>query len=162
MPTTEAGLHKAALPFCAADTVKFTYDTYTIKTCEQGARGYNGDMPTVSLSLGDRSYQVHVANGALDAVGYLAERLRISGKAAIITDSNVNPLYANRLMKSLQDADYSYSLHVFEAGEQSKNLSTVESLAEEMVAAGHDRSSFFIAFSPSLEQVRPLTKAGWT
>ena len=102
-------------------------------------------MPTVSLSLGDRSYQVHVANGALDAVGYLAERLRISGKAAIITDSNVNPLYANRLMKSLQDADYCYSLHVFEAGEQSKNLRTVESLAEEMVAAGHDRSSFIIA-----------------
>lgn len=102
-------------------------------------------MPTVSLSLGDRSYQVHVANGALDAVGYMAERLRISGKAAIITDSNVNPLYANRLVQSLQDADYSYSLHVFEAGEQSKNLHTVETLAEEMVAAGHDRSSFIIA-----------------
>ena len=102
-------------------------------------------MPTVSLSLGDRSYQVHVANGALDAVGYMAERLRISGKAAIITDSNVNPLYANRLVQSLQDADYSYSLHVFEAGEQSKNLHTVEPLAEEMVAAGHDRSSFIIA-----------------
>lgn len=102
-------------------------------------------MPTVSLSLEDRSYQVHVANGALDAVGYMAERLRISGKAAIITDSNVNPLYANRLVQSLQDADYSYSLHVFEAGEQSKNLHTVETLAEEMVAAGHDRSSFIIA-----------------
>ena len=102
-------------------------------------------MPTVSLSLGDRSYQVHVANGALDAVGYMAERLRISGKAAIITDSNVNPLYANRLVQSLQDADYSYSLHVFESGEQSKNLHTVETLAEEMVAAGHDRSSFIIA-----------------
>lgn len=102
-------------------------------------------MPTVSLSLGDRSYQVHVANGALDAVGYMAERLRISGKAAIITDSNVNPLYANRLVQSLQDADYNYSLHVFEAGEQSKKLHTVETLAEEMVAAGHDRSSFIIA-----------------
>ena len=102
-------------------------------------------MPTVCLSLGERAYQVHVSNGALDTVGYLAERMRMSGKAAIITDSNVNPLYAERLMRSLQDADFNYSLHVFEAGEQNKNLHTIETLAEEMVAEGHDRSSFIIA-----------------
>ncbi len=102
-------------------------------------------MATVDVSLGEKSYQVHVANGALDRVGYLCERLRMSGKAAIITDSNVCPLYAERLVQSLQDAEYEHSLHVFEAGEQSKNLSTVETLVNEMVAEGHDRSSFVIA-----------------
>lgn len=102
-------------------------------------------MATVNVSLGERSYQVHVENGALDRVGYFAERRRVSGKAAIITDSNVCPLYAERLIQSLQDAEYEYSLHVFDAGEQSKNLRTVEELVNEMVAAGHDRSSFIIA-----------------
>ncbi len=102
-------------------------------------------MATVDVSLGERSYQVHVANGALDRVGYFCERRRMSGKAAVITDSNVCSLYAERLIQSLQDAEYDYSLHVFDAGEQSKNLSTVEMLVNEMVEAGHDRSSFVIA-----------------
>lgn len=78
-------------------------------------------------------------------MGYMAERMRMRGKAAIITDSNVCPLYAERVVQSLTDAEYEYSLHVFEAGEQSKNLSTVESLVNEMVEAGHDRSSFVVA-----------------
>ncbi len=106
---------------------------------------YHARMPHVSLSLGARSYDVHVANGNLDSVGYAATRLRLAGKAALITDSNVSPLYAERVRQSLEDAGYSVSEHVFEAGEARKNLATVEVLAHEMVAAGHDRTSFIIA-----------------
>ncbi|MBE6416969.1 MAG: 3-dehydroquinate synthase [Akkermansiaceae bacterium] len=102
-------------------------------------------MPTISVSLEERSYQVQVANGALDTLGYMAEKLRLSGKAAVITDSNVCPLYAERVIQSLRDAEYESSLHVFEAGEQSKNLRTVEEIVNEMVADGHDRSSFIVA-----------------
>ncbi len=102
-------------------------------------------MPHVSLSLGARSYDVHVANGNLDSVGFAAARLRLTGKAALITDSNVCPLYAERVQRSLEDAGYGVSLHVFEAGEAQKKLSTVETLAHEMVAAGHDRTSFIVA-----------------
>ncbi len=102
-------------------------------------------MPHVSLSLGARSYDVHVANGNLDSVGFAASRLRLSGKAALITDSHVCPLYAARVRRSLEDAGYAVSLHVFEAGEAQKNLHTVETLVGEMVAAGHDRTSFVVA-----------------
>lgn len=102
-------------------------------------------MPTISLSLGERSYDVHVSNGALDSVGYLCARQRLQGKAAVITDSQVCPLYASRVLASLDDAGLTSSLHVFEAGEQSKNLHTVETLVSEMVAEGHDRSSFVVA-----------------
>lgn len=102
-------------------------------------------MPTISLALGSRSYDVHVANDLLNAVGYVCSRLRMQGKAAIITDSEVCPLYGARVQASLEDAGYSTSLHVFEAGEKSKNLSMVECLVNEMVQAGHDRSSFVVA-----------------
>ncbi len=102
-------------------------------------------MPHVSLSLGARSYDVHVANGNLDSVGYAVARLRMTGKAALMTDSNVCPLYATRVRQSLEDAGYAVSLHVFEAGEARKNLTTVEMLVDEMVAAGHDRTSFVVA-----------------
>lgn len=102
-------------------------------------------MPTVNLSLGARSYNVHVENNSLDSVGYLTGRLRLNGKAAVISDSNVYPLYGERVIQSLEDAGFATSLHVFEAGEQSKNLATVEQIVNEMVAEGHDRSSFVVA-----------------
>lgn len=102
-------------------------------------------MPTVNLSLGARSYTVHVENNSLDSVGYLTGRLRLSGKAAVISDSNVYPLYGDKVIQSLEDAGYATSLHVFEAGEASKNLGTVEQIVNEMVAEGHDRSSFVVA-----------------
>lgn len=110
-----------------------------------GCGGYNAGMANVSLSLGDKSYQVHVANGSLDTVGFLVSRARLTGRAALITDSSVCPLYAAQVQSSLEDAGYEVSLHVFEAGEAHKNLSTVETLVNEMVAAGHDRSSFVVA-----------------
>lgn len=102
-------------------------------------------MPNVSLSLGKFSYDVHVSNGALDSVGFFASRTRLEGRVALITDSHVYPLYGERVKRSLEDAGYNVSVHVFEAGEQSKNLAHVEQLTQEMVAAGHDRSSFVVA-----------------
>lgn len=102
-------------------------------------------MPTISLSLGSRSYDVHAVNDALDAVGYMCSRQRMRGKAAIITDSIVSPLYGARVQASLEDAGFNTSMHVFDAGEQNKNLRTVEQIVNEMVQAGHDRSSFVVA-----------------
>ena len=111
----------------------------------RGERAYNVGMPTVSLSLGVHSYDVHVRNGALEVVGFLATRARLEGRAALITDTNVYPLYGDRAKESLEAAGYSVTVHVFEAGEQSKNLSVLEQIAGEMVQAGHDRSSFIVA-----------------
>lgn len=102
-------------------------------------------MPDVSLSLGERSYKVHVANGALESLGYMVSRLRFHGRAALITDSNVCPLYGARVRHSLEDVGFLVTEHVFDAGEQHKNLQTLEHLAHEMVEAGHDRSSFIVA-----------------
>lgn len=102
-------------------------------------------MENVSLSLGSHSYQVQVGNGALESAGFLVTRARMDGKVALITDSNVYPLYAERVIRSLEDAGYAVSTHVFPAGEQSKNLTTVETLVGEMAEAGHDRSSFVVA-----------------
>ena len=104
-----------------------------------------GDMENVSLSLGSYSYQVKVGNGALDSTGFLVNRARLEGRIALITDSNVYPLYAARVINSLEDAGYEVSTHVFPAGEQSKNLSTVERIVSEMAEAGHDRSGFVVA-----------------
>ncbi len=102
-------------------------------------------MPTVSLSLDTRSYDIVVENGAIDSIASLLQSQNISGRIALITDSTVAPLYADRVEASLSAASMSYSRHVFPAGEQSKSFQTVETLVGEMVEAGHDRKSIVIA-----------------
>ncbi len=102
-------------------------------------------MANVSLSLGSKSYDVHVSNGALESIGYLCNSVRLEGKAAIITDTNVGPLYAERVRRSLEDSGYTTSVHSFTAGEARKNLCTIEEIVNEMVQAGHDRTSFIVA-----------------
>ncbi|MBT9450845.1 3-dehydroquinate synthase [Akkermansia glycaniphila] len=102
-------------------------------------------MPTVTLSLGKDSYDVHVMNGALDRLGDLVHRSRLTGHAAIVTDTTVVCHYGERARLALEEAGYTTSLHVVDAGEQSKSLATVETLASELVKAGVDRSGFIVA-----------------
>ena len=97
-------------------------------------------MPTISLALGERSYDIHVENGALDRTGEFAYRAGLDGKIAVITDSCVAPLYAERVMKSLESAGFMPSLHVVNAGEASKNMLQAQELCSELVRAGLDRT----------------------
>lgn len=68
--------------------------------------------------------EIIIRRGALDNAGAIsAEHIR-SGRAAVITDSNVNELYAERLMASLKNAGIEPVKYVFPAGEKSKNIET--------------------------------------
>lgn len=102
-------------------------------------------MPTVHLNLADRSYDILVEDGLLDRAGELISGVSLSGKAAIITDSNVGPHYAERLIAKLADAGIDSSLHTVRAGEASKSMLQTAELCGEMNRAGHDRGSFVIA-----------------
>lgn len=103
-------------------------------------------MPTVSLSLGeDRSYDIHVENGAIDRVGEFAYRAGLEGKIALISDETVFRLYGERVKESLETAGFTVSCHVVAAGESSKSMATVEFLCSSMAQAGVDRSGSIAA-----------------
>lgn len=102
-------------------------------------------MASVHVNLGSRSYDVLSAYGLLTQAAELIQKAGLKGKAAIISDSNVAPLYAQQLIDNLQKEGYSTSLHSVPAGEASKSMSNVELLCREMTQQGHDRASFVIA-----------------
>ena len=102
-------------------------------------------MATVEVNLGDRSYQVICEYGILDSAAEKIQQVGLSGKAAIISDSTVAPLYADKISQQLTAAGIDSTLHVVAAGEASKSVANVGSLCSEMTAAGHDRKSFVIA-----------------
>lgn len=99
----------------------------------------------VSVPLQRSPYDVHIGPGLLDQAGALVTGILPHGKCALISDTNVAPLYAERVSRSLSGAGFDVTQLVSPAGEKSKSLEEASSLCEQMIAAGLDRTSAVIA-----------------
>lgn len=80
-------------------------------------------MKTVSVTA-SRNYEVKIGRGLLDRAGEALRSLTRTDNIAIVTDSNVAPLYLDRVQESLRAAGYRVQSFVFPAGEPSKNGET--------------------------------------
>ena len=101
---------------------------------------------TVPVNLGPRSYRVDVGSGLLKTLGATAnERFGDRSNCAVITDSNVGPLYAATALASLKAAGRNPVLITVPAGEASKSLLSAQNVCTEMARAGLDRKSFAVA-----------------
>ena len=103
-------------------------------------------MPTVRVELAERSYDVIVQAGGLARAGELISAAGMAGlRAAVISDETVASHHAAGLLTALTAAGFAPTVHLVAAGEASKSLNQVETLAREMTRAGHDRKSMVIA-----------------
>ena len=103
-------------------------------------------LQSVQVDLGTRSYTVQVGYGLLADLGQeVVSRLAGRKSCAVITDSNVGPLYAATVIHSLTEAGIKAYLITVPAGEASKSLLVAETVCSEMVNAGLDRKSFVVA-----------------
>lgn len=68
--------------------------------------------------------EIIIRRGLLEEAGAVARQHISSARAAIVTDSTVNSLYADRLENSLKSAGFDVIKYVFPAGETSKNVET--------------------------------------
>lgn len=95
----------------------------------------------------DDSYDIEIGFGLEEKLvrdvrnGLLGKRKKL----AVITDSNVKDLYAEKLQAMLREAGYSAELFVFEAGEKQKTRKTKEELEDAMLARGYGRDCAVIA-----------------
>jgi len=94
---------------------------------------------TVSILLGERSYDVIIGTGLLSQLGSLG------GRCAVITDNNVEPLYAAPVLERLRAVGCEPLLLTVPAGEASKSLGMAGELCDRMIAAGLDRKSWIVA-----------------
>lgn len=83
-----------------------------------------------------KKYDCIIEKGALGKVGEYAKNLGLSGKACIISDSNVAPLYSEKVRASLENAGFFVCEYVFPAGEASKNADTFIDILE-FLATNH-------------------------
>ena len=92
-----------------------------------------------------RPYDVIIGEGILDNAGKKIADVKNPCKAAIITDSTVRELYADRLAFSLQSAGFDTCLFSFESGEASKNIDTLSDALEFLASRKMTRSDIIIA-----------------
>lgn len=90
---------------------------------------------TVTVDTPSRSYEVLVGAGVLQQLGSVCRREVGGEAAAIVSDSNVAPLYAARAKRLLEGAGFRVTTLTFPAGERNKRLGTLEGLLEGLAAA---------------------------
>jgi len=90
-------------------------------------------------------YEIRIQSGVLDQCGQLAAEVLHGRHCALVTDSNVGPLYAERVKNSLEEAGFTVCCFTFPAGEKSKNIHTYSALLEFLAENRLTRSDAIVA-----------------
>jgi 3-dehydroquinate synthase len=100
----------------------------------------------VEIRSAAQTYRVLLEVELLDRLGKCVGKYLPGKTCAIISDTNVAPLFADRVTRSLASAGFKPTLITIPAGEKSKTLRQAGAICEQMIAAGLDRQSFVIGF----------------
>ena len=102
-------------------------------------------MTTIHVAA-SRAYDIEIGRGLLDQAGEHIARVTGAGRtAAVISDTNVLPLYGQRLCSSLEQAGFRVISWAFPAGEASKNLITYGQLLHFLGENHMTRSDIIVA-----------------
>jgi 3-dehydroquinate synthase len=98
-------------------------------------------MRKVKVDLGSKSYDIVIGYGLEAELVQFVRQAGFSQQALIVTDSNVGPLYADKIRSLLSEAGLSAAVAQIPAGESSKCMAVAESLYTKAIKLGLDRKS---------------------
>ena len=120
----------------------------------QGERTYGASRVTVApqrhrepaaiVRTPTETYPVIVANGAFEDAGELCRDVGLKGRAFVVSDTAVGPLFAERAEETLREAGYTSQALLIPAGEEHKTLATVESVYDWLISHRIERSDFVV------------------
>ena len=99
---------------------------------------------TVHIDLGDRSYPIVIASDLLGQAATFADCPK-AAQAVIVTNTRVQPLYAERLQKALADQYGQVHTVVLPDGEAYKDWQTLNLIFDGLLANGCDRKTVLFA-----------------
>jgi len=100
---------------------------------------------TVSVALGNRTYDIHIGEGLLREAGHYVAPLLKRPFTAIVTDENVATLHLKALQTSLAAAGIRSVAIILPAGEKTKSFAALGDLCEKLLGAGVERRDKIIA-----------------
>lgn len=101
-------------------------------------------MRTLNVSLGERSYPIHVGPGLLSRPDLITPHLR-SKSVAIVSNTTVAPLYLKMLAEPLRAAGVKVTEIVLPDGEEYKNWDSLNQIFDALLASRCDRTTTLIA-----------------
>ena len=103
-------------------------------------------MKTLTVALPGREYDILIEKGLLDRAGECCQAVLPKAKRlAVVTDSNVAPLYLQRVQVALKEAGFAVEGIVVPAGESSKSLEMLGYLYDRMLSFGLSRTDAVVA-----------------
>jgi len=101
-------------------------------------------MITVNVDLGDRAYPIHIGPGLIDNTACFAPHIAGSS-ITIVTNTTVEPLYAERLRLALAPLGKKISTVVLPDGESYKHWETLNLIFDHLLLERADRKTTLIA-----------------
>lgn len=101
-------------------------------------------MRSLNVSLGARSYPIHIGAGLLAQAELITPHLR-SPRVAIVSNVTVAPLYLQQLAEPLRAAGVAVTEIVLPDGEQYKNWESLNQIFDQLLASRCDRHTTLIA-----------------
>lgn len=92
-----------------------------------------------------KPYTVKIGNGLLQKIGEELKALGLDGKALIVTDDNVAPLYLATVKESLEDKGFEVFSCIIAHGEESKNAQNLINLLNFAAESTMSRTDTFVA-----------------
>lgn len=96
------------------------------------------------VDLGADSYEI-LLEASFDGLAAALKKIDAPAKLLIVTDTNVDRLYADEVSGLLEAAGYDVKKHVFPAGEENKHMDTILSICRACLEHRMDRKSMIIA-----------------
>lgn len=104
----------------------------------------NPKTEIIKISTGRSHYEIVIGRNILQNVFEEIFQEYKGHKIAVITDSNVERIYGNKILQKLDKKDRVFILS-FKAGEESKNRKTKEELEDRLFELGYNRDTLIIA-----------------
>lgn len=86
-------------------------------------------MKKLRVNVG-AGYDIFIEKGLLSSCGEYIKNVTDAKKVCVISDTNVFPIYGDKVCQSIEEQGFEVLTYVFEAGEASKTTSTVISMVE--------------------------------
>ncbi|MBK1665752.1 3-dehydroquinate synthase [Rhodospirillum rubrum] len=115
------------------------------ETATDAAADTASQSSVLTVSLGERSYPIHIGPGLLGRAGALIAPLLRKPRVFVVTDATVAALHLDALLASLGAAGIAHDHVVLPAGEATKSFSQLEELLDLLLAARFERSTTLLA-----------------
>ena len=102
-------------------------------------------IQTVSVGLGERSYDIRVGPGLIENAGQQITSVIRGSRVFVITDSTVSRYWLDPLTRSLQASNIAMTTATVPPGESSKSFSQFEHICCRMLEDGVDRRTAVVA-----------------